>query len=54
MLEDGQVAYAPRAALLHAGAARLASGTQEMIVSAFEMHIQLLGAKYLTDDAKFW
>jgi hypothetical protein len=53
MLENGQVAYAPRAALLHAGAARLASGTQDVIVSAFEMHIQLLGAEYLTDDAKF-
>jgi hypothetical protein len=25
-----------------------------VIVSAFEMQIQLRGTEYLTDDAKFW
>jgi len=25
-----------------------------VIVSAFKMHLQLLGAEHLTDDAKFW
>jgi len=54
MLQDGQVADAARAALLHASAARLAPGTHEVIVSAFKMHLQLLGAEHLTDDAKFW
>jgi hypothetical protein len=54
MLQDGQVTDAPRSALLHPKAACLTSGTHEVIVSAFEMHLQLLGAEHLTDDAKFW
>jgi len=29
-------------------------GTHDVIVSAFEMHIQLLGAEYLMDDTEFW
>jgi len=53
-LQDGQGAEAPRAALRHPGAARLTSGTHEVIVSAFERHIQLLGAEHLTDDAECW
>jgi hypothetical protein len=28
-------------------------GTHDVIVSAFEMHIQLLGTEYLMDDAEF-
>src|SRR5439155_15649133 len=54
MLQDGYVADAAWSALLHASAARLAPGTHEVIVSAFKMHLQLLGAEHLTDDAKFW
>jgi hypothetical protein len=52
--QDGQVAEAPRAALFHTGAARLASGTHDVVVSAFEMQLKLLGAEHLTDDAEFW
>jgi hypothetical protein len=29
-------------------------GTHDVIVSAFEMHFQLLGAEYLMDDTEFW
>jgi hypothetical protein len=54
MLQDGQVAEAPRSALLHVGAARLASGTHEVILSALEMHLELLGAKHLSNHTKFW
>jgi hypothetical protein len=54
MLQDGQVAEAPRSALLHVGAARLASGTYEVILSALEMHLELLGAKHLSNHTKFW
>jgi len=54
MLQDGQVAEAPRSALLHVGAARLASGTHEVIIAALEMHIELLGAKHLRNHTKFW
>ena len=53
MLQDGQVAHASRSALLHPGTARLTSGTPEVIVSAFEMQLQLLGAEHLSDDAEF-
>src|SRR5574341_961517 len=54
MLQDGQVADAPRSALLHLRAARLASATHDGRGAAFEMHLQLLGGKHLIDDAKFW
>src|SRR5215217_6443272 len=53
-LQDRQVTQAPRSALFHAAAARLASGTHKRDVSAFEMQIELLGANYLIDDAEFW
>jgi hypothetical protein len=43
-----------RAALLHAPAARRASGTHEGGVSAFERPIPWLGAKHLSDDTAFW
>ena len=54
MLQDGQVAEAPWSALLHVGAARLASGTHEVIIAALEMQIELLGAKHLSNHTKFW
>jgi hypothetical protein len=54
MLQDWQVTEAPRSALLHPAAAGLTAGAHEVIVSAFEMHLQLLGAEHLTDDAEFW
>jgi hypothetical protein len=54
MLQDGQVAEAPWAAFLHAGTACATLGTHNVLVSAFEMHIQLLGAEYLMDDTEFW
>lgn len=34
MLHDGQAAEAPWSALLHAGAARLAAGTHDVIIAA--------------------
>src|SRR6266566_6083984 len=43
MLQDGQVADTPRAALLHARAARLASRTHDVGVSAFECKSSCLG-----------
>jgi hypothetical protein len=52
-LQDGQVADVPWSALLLPRAACLASGTHEVILSAFEMHLQLLGADDLVDDAEF-
>jgi hypothetical protein len=54
MLQDGQVAEASRRAFLHAGTACATLGTHNVLVSAFEMHIQLLGAEYLMDDTEFW
>jgi hypothetical protein len=54
VLQDGQVADAPRAALLHAGTARLASGTHDGVLFAFKMQLKLFGAEHLSDDAKFW
>ena len=53
-LQDRQVAKAPQSALFDAGAARLASGTHDGVLSAFEMQRKLCGAKHLIDDAKFW
>jgi hypothetical protein len=53
-LKDRQVAKAPQAALCDARAARLASGTHEGVLSAFEMQLKLCRAKHLIDDAKFW
>src|SRR3989454_10118660 len=41
-------------ALLHAGAARLASGTHDVLIAALEMQIELLGATHLSDHTKFW
>jgi hypothetical protein len=54
MLQDGQVAEAPWSALLHAGAARLAAGTHDVIIAASQMHIELMGANHLSDHTKFW
>jgi hypothetical protein len=54
ILQYGQVAEAPWAAFLHAETACSTLGTHDVIVSAFEMHIQLLGTEYLMDDAEFW
>jgi len=54
ILQDGQVAEAPRSALLHVGAVRLASRTHEVIIAALEMQIELLGAKHLSNHTKFW
>ena len=54
MLQDGQVAEAPRSALLHVGAARLASGTHEGIISALERQIELLGLHLQVNDTEFW
>jgi hypothetical protein len=52
-LQDGQVAQAPRPALLDSGTTRLASGTHEGGVPSLEMHIQPLWADDLIDDAEF-
>jgi hypothetical protein len=54
VLQDGHIADAPWSALFDAGAARLASGTHDGVVFAFEMHLKLFGAKHLSDDAKLW
>jgi hypothetical protein len=54
VLQDGQVADAPQSALFDAGAARLASGTHDGVLSAFEMQHKLFGAKHQINDAKFW
>ena len=54
MLQDGQVAEAPRSAFLHAGTACPTLGAHDVVVSAFEMQRKLLGAEYLMDDAEFW
>ena len=54
VLQDGQVAEAPRAAFLHAGTACPTVGTYDVVVSAFEMQLKLLGTEYLMDDAEFW
>jgi hypothetical protein len=53
-LQDGQVAHAPRPALLDSGTTRLASGTHDGGVPPLEMHIQPLWADDLIDDAEFW
>jgi hypothetical protein len=53
-LQDRQVAKAPQSALFDPGAARLASGTHDGVLSAFEMQRKLCGTKHLIDDAKFW
>jgi hypothetical protein len=53
-LQDRQVTDAPRAAFFHAGTACPTVGTHDVAVSAFEMHLQLLGAEYLMDDTEFW
>jgi hypothetical protein len=52
--EDGQVAEAPRTALLDVGTARLAVGTHDGGVPPFKMQLQSLWAYDLIDDAKFW
>jgi hypothetical protein len=49
--QDGQVAEALRSARFHTGAARLAAGTYDVVVSAFEMQLKPLEAEHLTDDA---
>src|SRR5438128_2340622 len=54
VLQDGQIAEAPWSALFDAGTARLASGTHDGVLSAFEMQLELFGAKHLSDDANFW
>jgi hypothetical protein len=54
MLQDGQGAEAPLSALLHPGAARLASRTHEVRLSALAMHSELLRAKHLSNHTKFW
>jgi len=54
MLQDGQVAEAPRSALLHVGAVRLAAGTHEVIIAALERQSALLGAKHLSNHTQFW
>ena len=53
-LQDGQGAEAPRPALLHVGAARLAAGTHEVIRAALERHIELLGATHLRHHTQCW
>jgi hypothetical protein len=53
-LQDGQVAHAPRPALLAVGTARLAVGTHDGGVPSFKMQLQSLWAYDLIDDAKFW
>src|SRR6266496_3519965 len=52
-LQDGQVANAPRPALLDSGTTRLASGTHDGGVPPLEMQIQPLWAAGLIDDAEF-
>jgi hypothetical protein len=54
VLQDGQVADAPRSAFLHAGTTCPTLGTHDVVDSAFEMSLQLLGAESLMDDAEFW
>jgi hypothetical protein len=53
-LQDRQVTDAPRSALFDLGATRLATGTHDGGVSAFEMQRKLLWSENLTDNAKFW
>src|SRR5712691_2207079 len=53
-LQDRQGAQAPQSALFDAGAARLASGTHDGVLAAFEMQLKLCGAKHLSDDATCW
>jgi hypothetical protein len=54
MRQDGHVAEAPRSALLHVGAGRLASRTHEGIIAALERHIALLGATHLRHHTPCW
>jgi hypothetical protein len=54
VLQDGQVAQASRAAFLHTGTACPTVGTHDVVVSAFEMQLKLLGSEYLMDDTEFW
>jgi hypothetical protein len=53
-LQDRQVTDAPKSALFDLGATRLATGTHDGGVSAFEMQRKLLWSENLTDNAKFW
>src|SRR5437899_1600766 len=53
-LQDGQGAEAPRPALLHVGAARLASATHEGLIAALERHIALRGATPLSKHTTCW
>jgi len=53
-LQDRHVTDAPRSALFDLGATRLATGTHDGGVSAFEMQRKLLWSVHLTDNAKFW
>jgi len=53
-LQDRQVTDAPRSALFDLRATRLATGTHDGGVSAFEMQRKLLWSENLTDNAKFW
>ena len=53
-LQDRQVTDTPRSALFDLGATRLATGTHDGGVSAFEMQRKLLWTENLTDNAKFW
>src|SRR5207245_1668633 len=53
-LQDRQITDTPRSALFDLGATRLATGTHDGGVSAFEMQRKLLWTENLTDNAKFW
>src|SRR3989441_3664532 len=53
-LQDRQVTDTPRSALFDLGATRLATGTHDGGVSAFEMQRKLLWTENLTDNAKCW
>jgi hypothetical protein len=52
--QDGQIAETPWAALFDTGAACLASGIHDGVVSALEMYLKLFGAKHQIDDPKLW
>src|SRR2546425_3663038 len=53
-LQDRQITDTPRSALFDLGATRLATGTHDGGVSAFEMQRKLLWTENLTDNAKCW
>jgi hypothetical protein len=53
-VQDRHVTETPRSALFDLGATRLATGTHDGGVSAFEMQRKRLWTENLTDNAKFW